>query len=65
MDNVYPLFGDKPPPAAEASDWVEKFIEDTLSHSLYLLQQVHEAESEAGFREAARNFQRDVAAWPV
>jgi len=65
MDNVIHLFGDKPPPAAEESDWVDGFIENTLSHSLYLLQQVHDASNEAEFREAARKFQRDVAAWQV
>jgi len=64
MDNVIPLFNN-PPPAAEDSKWVEKFTEETLCHSLYLMQCVAEAESEVEFRKAAKRLMEDVAAWQV
>lgn len=74
MDNVVvPLFGQAPvvsepevkEPEKTGEEWMQAFIEDTLSQSLYLLQQIHDAADEQEFKQAARTFQRHVATWQV
>jgi len=67
-DNVRQLHPHLALPVEEAaipSFSVEDFIENILSHTMYLIQDLEATEGSDEFRAKARAVQKDVAAWPL
>lgn len=72
MDNVRQLRPTPPgpetaePPAVTGGEFsVESFIENSLSHTLYLFEAIQEVTDPEEFKAKAQAIQQDVATWPL
>jgi hypothetical protein len=63
-DNVIPLFGGDPPPAAEDSDFVAEFTEEHLGNFLFEVQGLTDAVTEDAFTTAMDAIRVLVEGWP-
>lgn len=65
MGDVVDLFTRQPIPAAETSDFVQKFTEERLGDLLASIEALSTSENEEQFRYYLSDIREQVAGWPV
>lgn len=65
MGDVVDLFTRQPIPAAESSDYVQKFSEEYLGDLLATIEALGTAETEMQFRYHLDDIREQVSGWPT